>query len=259
LTNNFDSIKIEKGDRRFIANKVSKEHKGDTPYFINLYNEIKSKKYDRACYDFFMTRIIKTKSFQDERPITSYYSDLQERNIPTTAQFLIDIMHNEKNGEYKATATEFYSRFCMFLKENGFEYKINSTKFGLEMKQYSVIKKVDTNKCRLYKINIKELEEYLLKEKLYKPAQENNECLFNPEKYIDPKDKAVYVRVEEYKNVIDKQNTTELMIVMRAIFLELSQKTRKTYFLRLLPFKNQNIIRIVYYIDSKFDLINFQA
>jgi hypothetical protein len=207
LTNNFDSIKIEKGDRRFIANKVSKEHKGDTPYFINLYNEIKSKKYDRACYDFFMTRIIKTKSFQDERPITSYYSDLQERNIPTTAQFLIDIMHNEKNDEYKATATEFYSRFCMFLKENGFEYKINSTKFGLEMKQYSVIKKVDTNKCRLYKINIKELEEYLLKEKLYKPAQENNECLFNPEKYIDPKDKAVYVRVEEYKNVIDKQNT----------------------------------------------------
>jgi hypothetical protein len=114
LTNNFDSIKIERGDRRFIANKVSKEHKGDTQYFINLYNEIKSKKYDRACYDFFMTRIIKTKSFQDERPITSYYSDLQERNIPTTAQFLIDIMHDEKNDEYKATATEFYGRFCMF-------------------------------------------------------------------------------------------------------------------------------------------------
>ena len=205
LTNNFDSIKIEHGDRRFMASTVSKERKGDTKYFMKLHDEIKSKRYDRACYDFFMKRVIKIKSFQDERPITSYYSDLQERNIPTTAQFLIDIMHNEKNNEYKATATEFYNRFGFFLKENGFDYKINSTKFGLEMKQYPVVKKVDTNKCRFYKINIKELEEYLLKEKLYKPTKESTaECsLFNPEQYIKPDDKAVYIRIEDHTNQLN--------------------------------------------------------
>jgi hypothetical protein len=187
LTNTFDSIKVEKGDRRFIAKSIGNEHKGDTKYFIELYNEIKSKKYDRACYDFFINRTIKVKSFQDERPITAYYTNLQERNIPITAQYLIDIMHNEKD-EYKVTATDFYNRFGIFLKENGYDYKINSTKFGLEMKQYPVVHKVDTNKCRLYKINIKELEDYLLKEKLYKSTKDDDNLFIGNKKMGDVQD-----------------------------------------------------------------------
>ena len=106
LTNTYDSIQIQKGDRRFCANKISNLHKGDTKYFNSLYNEIQSKKYDRACYDFFMSRIIKVKSFQDERPITAYYNDLQERSTPITAQFLIDLMHNEE-GMFQEQATLF--------------------------------------------------------------------------------------------------------------------------------------------------------
>jgi hypothetical protein len=89
LTNNWDAIKVKQGDRRFYADKISSLNKGNNKYFTNLYDEIKSCTYDRSCFDFFNTRKITVKSFQNERPITVYYKDLQERNIPITAQFLV--------------------------------------------------------------------------------------------------------------------------------------------------------------------------
>jgi hypothetical protein len=122
-TNAHDSIKIEVGDRRFFANEISSARKGDTKYFSDLYKEINSKKYDRACYDFLMHRKIKIKSFQDERPITSYYKDLQERSIPTLAQFLINIMMTEE-GKLSVTATDFFNKYIEYLKENGFKFEI---------------------------------------------------------------------------------------------------------------------------------------
>ena len=56
--------------------------------------------------------------------MTDYYKDLQERNIPIAAQFL-----TEKN-DYSKKALIFYNRYSADLKEKGFEYKSNSTKFG---------------------------------------------------------------------------------------------------------------------------------
>ena len=103
--------------------------------------------------------------------MTDYYKDLQERNIPITAQFLIDIMQTEKN-DYSKKALIFYNRYSAYLKENGFEYKSNSTKFGLEMKQYPCVKKQNTKTCTMYHINIEELREYLINNKFYKPVEE---------------------------------------------------------------------------------------
>ena len=129
LTNSWDAIKVEPGDRRFFADKVDSANKGNNKYFTELYDEIISCKCDRICFEFFKSRKIKVESFQNERPMTDYYKDLQERNIPITAQFLIDIMQTEKN-DYSEKALIFYNRYSAYLKEKGFEYKSNSTKFG---------------------------------------------------------------------------------------------------------------------------------
>lgn len=108
LTNKHDSIQIEKGDRRFVVNKCSDECKSNTIYFNNIYAEIKSGQYDRAYYDYLMNRQIKIKHFQNERPITDYYKNLQERNIPIIAQFLISIMM-KYNDTIDLNATEFFA------------------------------------------------------------------------------------------------------------------------------------------------------
>ena len=92
LTNSWDAIKVEPGDRCFFADKVDSANKGNNKYFTELHDEIKSCKYDRACFEFFNSRKIKVESFQNERPMTDYYKDLQERNIPIEAQFLTEKM-----------------------------------------------------------------------------------------------------------------------------------------------------------------------
>lgn len=204
LTNNFDSFKIEIGDRRFLANKVPSTHKGDTNYFKLIVEEITSKKYDRAFYDYLNNRIIKTKHFQNERPSTSYYRDLQERNIPISAQFLVNIMQEEIDEleVLKIPAKSFYDRYILFLKQNGYEFKHTMTKFGLEMKQYAVVQKFNTKKCIMYTVNIKDLEAYLKEEKFYN-ANDNDTIDSSPnvKVYMNPDDKSSYVRAEEYNEL----------------------------------------------------------
>ena len=196
LTNSYDAVSIEKGDRRFLAIKITNEHKEDTKYFNELYEEINSKKYDRACYDFFNNRKIKIKNFQNERPITNYYKKLQEKNIPIIAQFLTQIMMKEK-GELKLQATLFFNRYVNFLKENGFEYKTNSTKFGLELSQIAPIKKKNTKKCVMYEIQIDELRKYLIDEKFYIPDEQDDNDDDDDDDNDDDKD---------YDNGVNKQD-----------------------------------------------------
>ena len=226
LTNTYDSIQIQKGDRRFCANKISNLHKGDTKYFNSLYNEIQSKKYDRACYDFFMSRIIKVKSFQDERPITAYYNDLQERSIPITAQFLIDLMHNEE-GMFQEQATLFYNRYEKFLSANGYAYKTNITKFGLEMKQYAVVTKESTKKYIIYKIDIDELEKYLINEKLYKPTNQVDNLFVAHKKIGD-----VQEQINDVSNTLDNVNQKNELLQeendeMKKYIMQLEKLLRK--------------------------------
>jgi hypothetical protein len=204
LTNSHDSMKIENNDRRIAARKIPSTYKGNTKYYDDLYDEIESGNYDRACYDFFMKRKIKVKKFQAERPMTDYYQDLKERNIPVSAQFLVSIMQEESDELeiLKIPAKSFYDRYMLFLKQNGYEYKHTMTKFGLDMKQHEVVQKHNTKKCIVYTINIKELETYLRKEKYYLTNDSSDDEIdtsHDVKVYLDPKDKASYVRAEEDK------------------------------------------------------------
>ena len=220
LTNNHDSYKVEKDDRRMVARKIPHTYKGKPKYYNNLFNEINSGKYDRACYDFLNDRKIKVENFQADRPITEYYTDLQERNIPVAAQFLVNVMHEETNKVVlEESATIFYNRYCLFLKSNGFEFKTNITKFGLDMKQYDVVKKINTKRGRVYKINLKELERYLITEKYYTLTDDVEEVnTTSQDQLLDYNDivdiSAKYVRAEEYLKLLQqveelKQNNTQ--------------------------------------------------
>jgi len=212
LTNSHDSMKIENNDRRIAARKIPSTYKGNTKYYDALYDEIESGNYDRACYDFFMERKIKVNKFQAERPMTDYYQDLKERNIPVSAQFLVSIMQEESDEleVLKIPAKSLYDRYMLFLKQNGYEYKHTMTKFGLDMKQYEVVNKHNTKKCIVYTINIKELETYLQKEKYYSANDNDDEIDTSPDVkvYLNPEDKASYVRAEDYNEL--KNELTKL-------------------------------------------------
>jgi PHD/YefM family antitoxin component YafN of YafNO toxin-antitoxin module len=236
LTNSHDSFKVERGDRRFTARKVPNTFKGNTNYFGALHDEIKSKRYDRSCYDYFMNRKIKIKSFQNERPMTQYYNDLQERNIPISAQFLINIVQEEigKQEILKIQATEFYNRYCLYLKDNGYDYKQNITKFGLEMKQYEVIEKVNTKKHRLYVMNINDLETYLIKENYFKPTEENDTAM-----------KSKYVSMEKYNNLESQiKQLKEQINIVNGNFDGIKKKK-----------KNVIVEKVTYKYDSDSDYI----
>jgi len=139
-----------------------------------LYAEITNNTFDRACYDYLMNRNIKIKHFQNERPITDYYKNLQERNIPIIAQFLTSIMM-KYNDILELNATEFFNIYKNFLNENGFtKFETNTTKFGLELSQFNSIIKIRTSKYIKYKINITELRNQLINEKYYVPNSDDN-------------------------------------------------------------------------------------
>jgi hypothetical protein len=98
-------------------------------------------------------------------PSTEYQEDLKESNYSMVEKFLIHIA--EKNFdkiEYDILASTLFSNFNSWIVSNKFKYEMNSTAFGLKLKQLKIdgVDKCEkrTNKGWNYKINIPKLNKH---------------------------------------------------------------------------------------------------
>ena len=142
LTNNDNPLKISHDDRRFTGFECNSKYANNHIYFTNLIAEIKSKKYDKAFFDYFTSINLKDFDFTNKRPITSFYNNMKELNIPIVARFFERIV--DKNNKTSFTSTELFNNFNDFIKNNNFKCEYTSTKFGIEIKNYDGIEKIKT-------------------------------------------------------------------------------------------------------------------
>jgi len=173
LTNNENPVKITPNERRFFCNECSDIKANNKVYFKKLYSEINSKEYDRAFYNYFMEIDIDNFDFINDRPITKFYENIRDMNIPPLAYFLehiIDVNNDKQNLVYKSSIL--FELFREYMSSANIKYEISSTRFGIDINNYDGIeKKKEGGYMRIY-INAEQLKIYLNKK--YKLEFEKN-------------------------------------------------------------------------------------
>jgi putative DNA primase/helicase len=155
LTNNDNPIKIPFDDRRFCGIESNNSMVNNYEYFNSLNDEIKSGDYDRAFYDYFMNINIENYNFTLNRPLTTFYENMREINIPIIAKFLEHIIDNNNNNNNnnvdKLTyeSSILFKKFNSFIQDGNFKCDYTLTKFGIELKSYDGIEKFKSNNIQI--------------------------------------------------------------------------------------------------------------
>lgn len=173
FTNNDIPIKIEPTDRRFVSIESSDKYACDVEYFTKLVEEMESKKYDRAFYDYLNN--MKESDYFDftgKRPETEYNEILKEVHIPAQSKFLEEYYYNnEKEEEREIYSSDLFNEFCAYLESNKINIEVSSTSFGLYLRKFKSITKYRAGKGFKYLINIQELKTELMKMKHMKEQE----------------------------------------------------------------------------------------
>lgn len=145
-TNNINSVKIPEDDRRFMPIEVNEKHKNDKVYFKTLYDILDNNVIMRKFYEELMERDLSEFNLVIDRPETELMRDMRSMNRNCIMQFITywkeKVMTNmSEDGNFmekKMSGTQLYECFNHFWTIEGrkAESKPNSTKFGIELKQF---------------------------------------------------------------------------------------------------------------------------
>ena len=162
LTNNDNPIKVSPTDRRFCAFECNNNICNDSNYFKPLSRKMDSGEYDRAFYDYLMNIDVKDYDFHEKRPNTSFYNNMKEMNIPIVAKFFENFVDNSTSNTEIIKAGYLFERFDNYIKSNKIKLEYTSTKFGVDLNNYSGIKKEKKRDGSYYYINVPELKQFLI-------------------------------------------------------------------------------------------------
>ena len=98
--------------------------------------------------------------FTNKRPITSFYNNMKELNIPIMARFFESVV-DANNKIISYSASQLFSNFNDFIKANNFKSEYTSTKFGIDIKNYEGVEKVKTRTHNVINIDLIKLKEHL--------------------------------------------------------------------------------------------------
>ena len=130
ISNNFNSVKIDKDDRRFVVIDVSSRYKGNYEYFSNLIESFNEEFYSNLL-TYFMKKDL---SEFDVRkiPFTRAKQELIEMNKTPYQMFYEEFYEKFVSGW---NCTECYRRYKEFAKENEF-FACSSNVFGGKMREF---------------------------------------------------------------------------------------------------------------------------
>ena len=136
VSNNFDSVKIEQGDRRYVVIEVSDKYKGDHEYFDKLCGSFDKEFYDNL-FTFFMKRDLTHFNLR-KLPHTEEKEELIELNKSSYQLFIEEYDEQFINGWVCKDCYLWYARYA---KDNGYCVCANNT-FGKKLRDYVERKRV---------------------------------------------------------------------------------------------------------------------
>jgi len=145
-TNNINSVKVPEDDRRFMPIEINEELKNNVVYFKELYADLDNEEIMRMFYEDLMKRPLENFNPSRDRPETELMKDMKNMNKNCIKQFIIYwrekvIANTSEDGNFmekNMSGSKLYECFNHFWNIEGrkAENKPNSTKFGIEMKQF---------------------------------------------------------------------------------------------------------------------------
>ncbi len=168
LSNFFDPVKVEGGDRRYCVCEVSEEHKDDKEYFERIRNGCTEEFYQNL-FTFFMKRDVKGVDFT-KIPNTEIRQVLMESSRSSYELFIQDFIKDFKKGFKTEKA---YSYYKMWACNNGFSSKkkcVASNVFGKNIAKFVTGKQVREEGGRVRRYYLKDT-----KEKYFEDVYENDD------------------------------------------------------------------------------------
>ena len=163
LTNNDNPLKVPQGDRRFCGIECNNDVCNDKDYFDALRTEIDSGKVDKAFYNYLLSIDVDNYDFTNNRPITKFYNDMKEINIPPIALFLESlVMNNNLNTTYKIESTTLYRQYTDYISTYNFKCVPTLTKFVLDIKKIDGVEQTRSSTSRSLVFDLIKLKEYLI-------------------------------------------------------------------------------------------------
>lgn len=130
VSNNFNSAKVESGDRRYVVIEVSDKYKGNFEYFENLCKSFDNDFYNNL-FTFFMKRDISKFNLR-KIPMTQEREDLIEASKSSYQLFYEEYSESFVDGWVCSNCYQAYVRFA---KENNFCVCASNT-FGAKMREF---------------------------------------------------------------------------------------------------------------------------
>ena len=154
-TNNNNAMCVEKTDRRFTIFHCSTELVGRYDHWNRFYSLLDDEATMYGLFQYFKNYEVKVHNFQSCRPTCQLYKELQQANTKSEILFLLDVLNDsqgedrlvvsidrtlitlrgeEVNGELRVKSSILFDTYKKWLVDRGFDFKINITRFGLNMK-----------------------------------------------------------------------------------------------------------------------------
>ena len=134
LSNHFDPVKVENGDRRYVVCNTNEIHKNDQDYFGALINTFTEEFYQNL-FTYFMKRNLDGVNLRI-LPKTEAKDELIEANKSRCELFIQDFINDFKVGFQTDKAYTYFNKWAF---NNGFitkDKKVQSNVFGKELKPY---------------------------------------------------------------------------------------------------------------------------
>lgn len=186
LSNFFDPVKVEGGDRRYCVCEVSEEHKDDRTYFAPIRDGCTEEFYQNL-FTFFMKRDVKGVDFT-KIPHTEIRQALMESSRSSYELFIQDFIKDFKKGFKTDKAYEYYKMWAYI---NGFSSKkkfVAAPVFGKNIAKYVDVKRHREEGGRVRRYHLKEskdhhFEDVYENDEEYKEFKNDVRKTYNNEKY----------------------------------------------------------------------------
>jgi len=123
-------LPIKEGSRRFFYSRASSLYIGNTEYFNELFEFIKSRKNQRAFYQFLMSRPVKREITIKDIPASEIMEQLYELNRDPAEDFAMEFTGDERS------ALDNYTMYRQYLKQNGLQFEISKKCFEMKFNKY---------------------------------------------------------------------------------------------------------------------------
>ena len=134
-SNNENSLYVATDDRRYVLFHCNAKYKDNYEYFSRLGGHLKKQGVARAFFQFLMTRDLSEYgySYQNYRPITKYYREVQQMSIKPISVFISALINDNMESSYQVSVL--FTMYKTFAENNSFKYVKDSRHFGREMRK----------------------------------------------------------------------------------------------------------------------------